>query len=530
MSGIGHRDQRRFPQKLTEMTDKSQLWTMDRRGIDLALIILEASMKKIIFLLLILLVSLTFLAGQGVKTADEDKTAIARAALDYVDGYYEGDASRMERALSPNLCKRGLVFSPRSDASFLQQMNAPTLIASARTGRGKLPAEQRRIDYQLLDVSGNTASARVFSAKFNDYLHLAKENGQWRIVNVLWRPPLEKETLNRESEIETIRLLLEKFREAMRLGNYERVEKILHPALVFHVLAETPEPGKALLQERNADFFIDRTRAGGMGTIPDFRITVQDVYGDIAAAKIAIGNSTMYLHLGRQADGWRIINILNNQPMAPYAGIEPAELGGRMPDFKLASVQGKDVSIAGLRGKNVLLVFPRGRYGDHWCQICHYQYAELAELEKRLQLRKKYNLEILFILPYDRATAEHWVAIFPEQLAVIEKWKNPGDPAKISAGEKSWMETCRLRFPERIVYKKENVPTPFPILIDGERTVSRGLDLFTLFWDGNAAEQNVPAVYLLDRQGSVRFKYLSQNTLDRPDAKHLLEVLKKFAD
>ena len=59
-------------------------------------------------------------------------------------------------------------------------------------------------------------------------------------------------------------------------------------------------------------------------------------------------------------------------------------------------------------------------------------------------------------------------------------------------------------------------------------TVSRGLDLFTLAWDNSKVEQNIPAVYLLDRDGNVRFKYLSQNTLDRPGSDDLLEILKKF--
>jgi len=485
-------------------------------------------MKKIILLFLILLISLSFLAGQNTKPTDEDKAAINRAALDYAEGYYEGNAARMEQALNPNLTKRGLVFSPRSGASYLQQMNAPALIESTRSGRGKLPAEQRRIDYQLLDISGNTAVARIFTAKFKDYLHLAKQNGQWRIVNVLWRLPVEQETVNKEGEKETIRMRLEEFREAMRKGNYERVKKILHPALVLHSLVETGEPGKALLLERNADYFIDRTRAAAMGTIPEFRIAVQDVYEDIAAAKIAMAGATLYMHLARQNTEWRILNILQELTASAPAGIEPAALGRKMPAFSLASVQGQEVSIGSLRGKNILLIFPRGRVDDHWCQICHYQYAELAELEKRLQLRKKYNLEILFVLPYDRATVEHWVAIFPEQMEVIEKWKNPGDPARISPGEKRWMETVRTHFPKKFVFNKENIPTPFPILIDGERTVSRGLDLFTLAWDNSKVEQNIPAVYLLDRQGNVRFKYLSQNTMDRPDSEHLLEILEKF--
>ncbi len=485
-------------------------------------------MKKIIFLILILLISLSFLAGQNKKPADDDKSAINRAALDYAEGYYEGNAERMERALNPNLTKRGLVFSPRSGASYLQQMNAPTLVEGTRSGRGKLPAEQRQIDYQLLDINGNTAAARIFTAKFNDYLHLAKQNGQWRIVNVLWRPPLEQETVSPDSEKEAIRTQLEDFREAMRKGNYERVEKILHPALVLHSLVETGEPGNALLMARNADFFIDRTRAAAMGAIPEFGIVIQDVYEDIAAVKIMMAGATLYMHLARQHGEWRILNILQEPTASAPAGIEPASLGGKMPDFLLASIQGKEVSISGLRGKNVLLIFPRGRVDDHWCQICHYQYAELAELEKRLQLREKYNLEILFVLPYDRDTVKHWVDIFPAQMDVIEKWKNPGDPARISPGQKRWMETVRTHFPKKFVFKKDTIPTPFPILIDGERTVSRGLDLFTLAWDNSKVEQNIPAVYLIDRQGMVRFKYVSQNTMDRPDSDHLLEILKKF--
>ena len=484
-------------------------------------------MKKLILLFLIVLLSLSLLAGQNVQAADDDKAAIARAAHDYAEGYYEGNAARMEQALSPNLTKRGLVFSPRINASYLQQMNAPTLIESTRAGRGKLPPEQRQIVYQLLDISVNTASARIFTARFKDYLHLAKENGQWRIINVLWQPPVEKEAAE-DGEKEMIRLLLEDFREAIRKGNYERVGNILHPALVLHILSETPEPGKSVLQERNADFFIERARAGVMGTIPDFRITVQDVYENLAAAKVMMGNSTMYLHLARQNNEWRIVNILQEQPASPSFGFQPAALGQKMPDFTLSSVQGKDVSIAGLRGKNVLLIFPRGRVDDHWCQICHYQYAELAELEKRLQIREKYNLKIIFVLPYDRATVEHWVDIMPEQMDVIEKWKNPGDPAKIGPGEKRWMEIVRLHFPKKFVFKKGNIPTPFPILIDGERTVSRGLDLFTMLWDNSKVEQNIPAVFLLDRDGNVRFKYLSQNTMDRPSGNDLLEILKKF--
>jgi peroxiredoxin len=213
---------------------------------------------------------------------------------------------------------------------------------------------------------------------------------------------------------------------------------------------------------------------------------------------------------------------------AQAAALKPVNFGDVMPDFTLPAVQGGEVVLSALKGKNVLIIFPRGRVGDHWCQICHYQYAEMADLEKTQQIRKKYNLEILFVLPYDKATVEHWVSILPEQLAVIESWKNPSaedmkDPATVS-----WMERSRRLFPKKFAMTKENSQAPFPILIDAERTLSEGLQLFTLFWDRSYVEQNIATVFLLDKEGVVRFKYFSQNTVDRPDAAFLLKFIERM--
>jgi hypothetical protein len=47
-------------------------------------------------------------------------------------------------------------------------------------------------------------------------------------------------------------------------------------------------------------------------------------------------------------------------------------------------------------------------------------------------------------------------------------------------------------------------------------------------WDGSAVDQNIPTVFLLDKSGAVRFKYMSQNTFDRPNAAYLAKVLEKM--
>ena len=38
----------------------------------------------------------------------------------------------------------------------------------------------------ILDASGGIATANALSADYIDYLHLAKIDGEWKIVNVLW--------------------------------------------------------------------------------------------------------------------------------------------------------------------------------------------------------------------------------------------------------------------------------------------------------------------------------------------------------
>ena len=44
--------------------------------------------------------------GPAFAASPEDEAAIRAAALDYLEGWYAGDAARMERSLHPDLAKR----------------------------------------------------------------------------------------------------------------------------------------------------------------------------------------------------------------------------------------------------------------------------------------------------------------------------------------------------------------------------------------------------------------------------------------
>ena len=115
-----------------------------------------------------------------------DSAGLRAAALDYIEGWYAGDVDRMTRALHPRLAKR-IVRSPAGRESVLEDMTAETLIGYTRTGGGKrTPVAMQRKDIRILDVFGNAASVRVDAAQWVDYLQLARWNGEWKIVNVLW--------------------------------------------------------------------------------------------------------------------------------------------------------------------------------------------------------------------------------------------------------------------------------------------------------------------------------------------------------
>ena len=125
------------------------------------------------------------------QTADADREAIKATALDYIEGWYEGNPERTERALHPDLAKR-IVRTNDKGQSMLQQMSAMGLVQGVKRGGGKdTPKEKQQKDVTILDVFGNAASVKIVASDSNDYLHVAKSNGRWVIINVLWelKPP-----------------------------------------------------------------------------------------------------------------------------------------------------------------------------------------------------------------------------------------------------------------------------------------------------------------------------------------------------
>jgi hypothetical protein len=116
-----------------------------------------------------------------------DSSSIRATALDYVEGWYEGNPERMGRALHPELVKRIVGTDTTTRHSVLENMGASALVNGTRRGWGKeTPKDRQQKDVTILDIFGNVASVKAVMADWIDYLHIAKVDGRWVIVNVLW--------------------------------------------------------------------------------------------------------------------------------------------------------------------------------------------------------------------------------------------------------------------------------------------------------------------------------------------------------
>jgi len=137
--------------------------------------------------LLALMVLSTAVIGVARAQTAADSGAIRATALDYVEGWYEGNGDRMARALHPELVKRIVVRDTTTGKSMVQGMGASVLVNSTRHGYGKeTPKERQQKEVTILDIFGNAASAKAVMSDWVDYMQLGKVDDRWVIVNVLW--------------------------------------------------------------------------------------------------------------------------------------------------------------------------------------------------------------------------------------------------------------------------------------------------------------------------------------------------------
>jgi hypothetical protein len=148
-------------------------------------------MKRLL-LLVAAVVLLSPLAARAQSVAERE--AVRAAVLDYVEGIYEVNHTRIERSVHPDMAKRGFFVKKGETAYSPHTMTFQQLVDLAKSynkdGHVKKDAPKEIVIY---DISDQTASIKLTAVWGIDYMHLAKYEGRWKIVNVLWQTPPKRD-------------------------------------------------------------------------------------------------------------------------------------------------------------------------------------------------------------------------------------------------------------------------------------------------------------------------------------------------
>ncbi len=123
--------------------------------------------------------------------ATGDVAGVERAALDYLEGFYEGDQGKIRRGVHPDVVKYGFFVPRDADHYSGEPMSFQEMLdfAQSVSESGNHPPETAPKEVKILEVLDQTAAARVTAWWGSDYLHLAKYDGEWKIIHVLWQTP-----------------------------------------------------------------------------------------------------------------------------------------------------------------------------------------------------------------------------------------------------------------------------------------------------------------------------------------------------
>jgi peroxiredoxin len=169
-------------------------------------------------------------------------------------------------------------------------------------------------------------------------------------------------------------------------------------------------------------------------------------------------------------------------------------INSKAPDFKAKDQSGLEVNLKDLRKKGpVVIIFYRG----NWCPYCT---KELTKLQDSLALFTEKGVQVVAITPEASdgitKTIEKTKAVFP----IIYD-----EEMKISKGYK-------------VAFQVDDRTA--------ERYKSFGNDLLVINNQKQKAWLPVPAVYIINKEGTVTYRYFNEDYKKQPNIKEILTELK----
>lgn len=138
-------------------------------------------MHSVIFSIILILISVPSV----LASSENEIAAIKKTATTYMASWYQGDARGMKKSLHKKLAKRSL--KGMMGENELRHTTASDMISYTKSGYGeRLWEKGMKIEVKILDYFKNIASVKVTTPHYYEYLHLAKIDGQWVILNALY--------------------------------------------------------------------------------------------------------------------------------------------------------------------------------------------------------------------------------------------------------------------------------------------------------------------------------------------------------
>lgn len=135
---------------------------------------------------IILSMAMMILSYSVVAQKTDDKELVEKAILNYVEAFYEADTSKAYESIVRDIAKRG--FFVRDGKIMDAKMSFEQLIRLSQRWKNsqKITAESPK-KITVFEILDKTASAKVEAQWGIDFFHLAKMEGQWMIIQVLWQ-------------------------------------------------------------------------------------------------------------------------------------------------------------------------------------------------------------------------------------------------------------------------------------------------------------------------------------------------------
>jgi len=272
-----------------------------------------------------LIIIILLIAGFANAGTSDDKEAIYKAGLNYIEGFYEGDSSKLKTSLSPKLKKFGYWKDEKtgkfSKANWMKYEEALAYADEVKKkGNFAKPDAPKKVE--VIDYTTKIAAVKISAWWGVDYMLLSKHDGNWMIEEVIWEGPSLEAKATDDDRMAVKRATLN-YLEGFYEGDSSKLKASLNPKMFkfgysLDKKTSTHKPGKQMTFEQ-AIGLADKIKENKWFPKPDDprEVEVLEVKSIIAISKVTASWGIDYILLAKTGDVWKIEQIL-------WAGVSAA--------------------------------------------------------------------------------------------------------------------------------------------------------------------------------------------------------------